>query len=94
MVLWFTANEFNEGMEKDLEVMEPVALSDPPEQSFEVEKEVSWKGGNILVTMWEKLFAFKRVVEDQLVQFFRGRNLETTRAYQVWPGKNVSLFTM
>uniref|UniRef100_A0A2N9I7I4 S-acyltransferase n=1 Tax=Fagus sylvatica TaxID=28930 RepID=A0A2N9I7I4_FAGSY len=56
-----------EGMEKDLEVMEPVALSDPPEQSFEVEKEVSGKGGNILVTMWEKLFAFKRVVEDQLV---------------------------
>ncbi|GMY09885.1 probable protein S-acyltransferase 6 [Fagus crenata] len=60
-------------MEKDLEVMEPVALSDPPEQNFEVEKEVSGKGGNILVTMWEKLFAFKRVVEDQLVFFFRGR---------------------
>lgn len=75
-----------------------IFLSDPSEKEIGRENpEVSEKGGNIMVTMWEKLFTFKRVVKDQLVQlvqYFRGSNSERTRVYQVWPGKNVSPSTM
>ncbi|XP_030928408.1 probable protein S-acyltransferase 6 [Quercus lobata] len=73
-----------------------IFLSDPSEKEIGRENpEVSEKGGNIMVTMWEKLFTFKRVVKDQLVQlvqYFRGSNSERTRVYQVWPGKNVFFF--
>ena len=100
--MWFTAaNKFKclKCRQPTMELMVPnIFLSDPSEQEIGRENpEVSEKGGNIMITMWEKLFTFKRVVKDQLVQlvqYFRGSNSERTRVYQVWPGKNVSLFTM
>ena len=97
--MWFTAaNKFKclKCRQPTMELMVPnIFLSDPSEQEIGRENpEVSEKGANIMVTMWEKLFNFKRVVKDQLVQYFRGDNSERTRVYQVWPGKNVSLFTM
>ena len=100
--MWFTAaNKFKclKCRQPTMELMVPnIFLSDPSEQEIGRENpQVSEKGGNIMVTMWEKLFTFKRVVKDQLVQlvqYFRGSNSERTRVYQVWPGKNVSLFTM
>jgi hypothetical protein len=86
---------------KDIEVMEAVALSDPSEEgsdreNVEVEKEVTTaRGGgrNILAAMKEKLFEFKRAVEGRWVAHFGGGNLERTRAYHFWPGKNVLLST-
>ncbi|KAE8075705.1 hypothetical protein FH972_014398 [Carpinus fangiana] len=85
---------------KDIEVMEAVALSDPSEEgsdreNVEVEKEVTTaRGGgrNILAAMKKKLFEFKRAVEGRWVAHFGGGNLERTRAYHFWPGKNVFFF--
>lgn len=85
---------------KDIEVMEAVAPSDPSEEegsekeAVEVEKEAitaTARGGKILGTMKDKLLEFKRVVEGGWVAYFGGGNLERTRAYHVWPGKNVLL---
>ncbi|KAG6657799.1 probable protein S-acyltransferase 6 [Carya illinoinensis] len=89
-----------EKMEKDIEVMENVALSEPLEEGFErenvgVEKEngITATGGNILVTVKQKLFEFfNRVMEVEGVKHVLGGNLERTRAYHVWPGKNVFFF--
>lgn len=83
---------------KDIEVMTSVALSDLSDTSEtgsakeEVEVENTGKGGNILVTIREKCWKIIRVVEDQWGKYVGGGNLERTRAYHVWPGKNVLLY--
>jgi hypothetical protein len=43
----------------------------------------------MLGTMKDKLFEFRRAVEGRWVAYFGGGNLERTRVYHVWPGKNV-----
>lgn len=86
-------------IEKDIEVMENVALSEPLEEGFERENvgvgnenEIPAKGGKILVTVKQKFFDFiKRVMEVEWVKHFLDGNLERTRTYHVWPGKNVLL---
>ncbi|KAJ7948151.1 S-acyltransferase [Quillaja saponaria] len=91
--------------EVDLESMEPIALSLQPEREVpetlavcdrekevEVGKEVDNKIGSIVLTLRDKWFGIKRVVEDTLLHYGCAGKLEKTRAYQVWPGKNVFFF--
>lgn len=88
-------NQKMEDTGKDIEVMTSVALSDPSETGStkeEVEVENTGKGGNILVTIREKCWKIIRVMEDQWGKYVGGGNLERTRAYHVWPGKNVLLY--
>ncbi|KAK9285818.1 hypothetical protein L1049_025019 [Liquidambar formosana] len=96
-----------EERENDSEFKESIAISTAPELelphiltkgSIENKPEpkgimkVAEKGRKVLITLKEKLSGFKRVVEEKWLQFGYGRNLERTRAYQVWPGKNVFFF--
>jgi hypothetical protein len=80
---------------KDTEATEAAELSDPSEEgpereNVEAEKEATTaRGGKMLGTMKDKLFEFKRAVEGRWVAYFGGGNLERTRVYHVWPGKNV-----
>ncbi|XP_062104670.1 probable protein S-acyltransferase 5 [Humulus lupulus] len=72
----------------------PSAKMDEREvNSSEIDHEqVNRKGRKIMIKMREVFFSIKRVFEDQCLHYNRGENLETTRIYQVWPGKNVFFF--
>ncbi|KAM6572658.1 hypothetical protein CsatA_016738 [Cannabis sativa] len=56
------------------------------------QQHVNTKGPKIMIKLRQVFFSIKRVFEDQCLHYNRGENLETTRIYQVWPGKNVFFF--
>lgn len=96
-----------EGSEEEFE-MEPIALSSPPPQGFDdtlnkddmgkksqVLNKVAVKLRNTLATIRENCVAIKRFVEDQWLQPYGcAGNPGITRAYQVWPGNNVCLYSL
>lgn len=79
------------GNDKEI-IVEPIVprrTNDTKLKSSEIEKKVACESGNIMINLRDNFFAIKRVFEDQCLHYSRGENLETTRIYQVWPGKNV-----
>ena len=86
-----------EDSEVGSDVMEPISLSDPPEVEYESHKsEVGTnvhKQNNIWVVLWENLVGVKRVVENRWLKYCSSGRVNRTRAYQVWPGNNVLLFS-
>ncbi|KAK2649740.1 hypothetical protein Ddye_017229 [Dipteronia dyeriana] len=91
-----------ESRESDIEIMEQITLSDTSEPEFadsklqddtitesKVYNKIAGNFGNVLVSLREKLFVIKRVVQDLWFQYVRGENSDRIRAYHVWPGNNV-----
>lgn len=91
-----------ETSEKDKEVLEQIAFSDPPEQEVSnsstkdykenksrIYNKMAGQFGNIFVSFRQKVFVVKMFIQDLWLQYVRGENSERIRAYQVWPGNNV-----
>lgn len=74
--------------------MEPIATSEEMgeegDETIEIcdtEKEIEQ---SLVGTLGDKCIAMKKVIfENQLLQHCSSQKLHRTRAYQVWPGKNV-----
>lgn len=84
-----------EATKAEIEVMEPIALcgEEEEDEAIEVENKVDCGNQSLMSILRAKLHKVKRVCRNQLLQYGVIEKLDTTRVYQVWPGRSVKLKT-
>ncbi|XP_057452065.1 probable protein S-acyltransferase 7 [Lotus japonicus] len=91
-----------EATELEIEVMEPIDLCGEVEEGGEIfernerdkatEKKFDCGNQSLMSALKTKLLKVKRNCHDQLLQCGVIEKLDTTRVYQIWPGRNVFFF--